>query len=145
MSKTIYVKIADKAISKKTTGRCGNQIAWVIKMNQFALFGTYESSDIYEELAKMRDAIHALNEELDGKDRDVSNPKAEKLIDEFLGSVDIVDEITGFVHEISIVGIFRLETCNNITVECKECKKILFEGTKKQARRLVIYCTDCSQ
>ena len=32
-----------------------------------------------------------------------------------------------------------------ITVTCVKCEKILFEGTKKQAKRLIIYCVECSQ
>ena len=32
-----------------------------------------------------------------------------------------------------------------ITVKCSECEKILFEGTEKQAKRLIIYCVECSQ
>lgn len=32
---------------------------------------------------------------------------------------------------------------NPIVVSCPKCGKILFEGTKRQARRLIIYCADC--
>jgi len=32
-----------------------------------------------------------------------------------------------------------------ITVKCAECEKILFKGTEKQAKRLIIYCVECSQ
>ena len=31
----------------------------------------------------------------------------------------------------------------HITVECPVCGKILFEGTEKEAKRLIIYCVDC--
>ncbi len=124
-------------------------------MDKFAILGTYEYgnrnnieviaiSDNYEELLKIIDAINIVNEKLEGKDRDISNNEIRCLINEGLSSVDIVDEITDFIHEINITGIFRLEDCNYITIECPKCKKILFEGTKKQAERLVIYCTDCS-
>lgn len=30
-----------------------------------------------------------------------------------------------------------------ITVRCAICNKELFSGTEKQAKRLIIYCTDC--
>ena len=36
----------------------------------------------------------------------------------------------------------RLED-KHITIECSACRKVLFEGTKKEAKRLIIYCTDC--
>ena len=29
-----------------------------------------------------------------------------------------------------------------ITVKCGKCDKVLFEGTEKQAKNLIIYCTD---
>ena len=31
-----------------------------------------------------------------------------------------------------------------ILVECSFCGKILFSGTKKEARHLILYCTDCA-
>ena len=31
-----------------------------------------------------------------------------------------------------------------ITVSCVKCGKTLFTGTEKQAKRLIIYCTDCA-
>jgi hypothetical protein len=31
-----------------------------------------------------------------------------------------------------------------ITVSCGKCRKKLFTGTEKQAKRLIIYCTDCA-
>jgi hypothetical protein len=30
-----------------------------------------------------------------------------------------------------------------ITISCGKCRKTLFSGTEKQAKRLIIYCTDC--
>jgi len=34
---------------------------------------------------------------------------------------------------------------HDIIVTCPKCKKILFEGKKREAKRLIIYCTDCSE
>ena len=31
-----------------------------------------------------------------------------------------------------------------ITVHCGKCNKVLFTGTEQQAKRLIIYCTDCA-
>ena len=31
-----------------------------------------------------------------------------------------------------------------ITVSCGQCNKTLFSGTEQQAKRLIIYCTDCA-
>ena len=31
-----------------------------------------------------------------------------------------------------------------ITVSCGQCNKTLFTGTEQQAKRLIIYCADCS-
>jgi len=31
-----------------------------------------------------------------------------------------------------------------ITVSCGQCRKVLFTGTKNQAKGLIIYCTDCA-
>ena len=31
-----------------------------------------------------------------------------------------------------------------ITVQCGICEKVLFSGTEQQAKRLIIYCTDCA-
>jgi hypothetical protein len=89
-------------------------------MQTYTLLGTYlygnrnnieviaMSADIHK-LRKIQDAITRINREFEGKDRSISNPKVEKIIEEDLSSVDIVEEATGFVHEIDITGIFRLE------------------------------------
>ena len=31
----------------------------------------------------------------------------------------------------------------HITIECSECRKVLFEGTEKEVKRRIIYCADC--
>jgi len=31
-----------------------------------------------------------------------------------------------------------------ILICCSDCGQVLFEGTKAQARRLIIYCTKCT-
>jgi hypothetical protein len=119
----------------------------------FALLGTYEygnrnnmeliaTSKDYEELAKLRNAIQKLNRKLEGKDREISSRKIRRLIDNKLASIDIMDEVTGFVHEIHIAGIFWMEEC--ITVNCGTCHKRLFAGPESEARHLIIYCTECA-
>jgi len=128
-----------------------------IKQIQYALLGTYKhgnrnnieviaTSDDCSALMNIRDAINAVNEKLEGKDRDILNVDVEKLIDNYLCSVDIVDEMTGFVYDITICGIFKIKEFDiPITITCPKCKKILFKGTEKQAKRLIIYCVECSQ
>ncbi|MFC1895649.1 hypothetical protein ACFL0Q_03160 [Thermodesulfobacteriota bacterium] len=129
----------------------------MVSIEPFALFGTYEygnrnnveviaSSEDYEELVKIRDAIKAVNEKLQDKDRDWNNADDDvrRLVDDSLSSIDMVDEITDFIHEIDILGIFRLEECNFLTIKCPKCRKILFEGTRKQAKRLAVYCDECA-
>lgn len=32
---------------------------------------------------------------------------------------------------------------DKVTVTCSHCGKLLFEGTEKEARGLIIYCEDC--
>jgi len=119
----------------------------------FALLGKYEygnrnnmeliaTSKDYEKLAKIWNAIKTLNRELEEKDRAISNPKIKRLIDSELGSTDMVDEVTGFVQEVRINGIFWFEEC--ITVNCATCHKLLFAGPESEARHLIIYCTECS-
>jgi len=34
---------------------------------------------------------------------------------------------------------------NIITIKCVNCGKILFKGTEKEARHLIIYCVDCAR
>jgi hypothetical protein len=36
-----------------------------------------------------------------------------------------------------------LEPDERITIECGVCRKVLFKGTQRQARGLIIYCVDC--
>lgn len=43
----------------------------------------------------------------------------------------------------------RVKCCEHlftdfITVSCGVCRKTLFTGTRKQAKGLIIYCTDCA-
>ena len=38
---------------------------------------------------------------------------------------------------------FIIEESEIITKECAKCGKLLFKGTKRDARRLIIYCVDC--
>lgn len=125
-------------------------------MERYALLGTYEqgdrnnieviaTSDGYGELMNIRDAINAVNEKLVGKDRDVPDAEVDRIIEEYLQPVDIAEELTGFIYDITILGIFEVKKVDpRITITCPECGKILFKGTEGVAKRLIIYCTECA-
>lgn len=127
----------------------------VIRTEQYALLGTYEhgnrnnieiiaTADDYGELVNIREVIKGINSQLIGKDRDAPNDEVDKLIEEYLASVDIVDEITGYVHDITVYGIFKIDEMDiRITKVCTKCGKVLFKGTESEARHLIIYCGDC--
>ena len=125
----------------------------MIKTKQYALLGTYgnrnnveviATADNYGELMDIRETIKGINSQLIGKDRDAPNDWVDKLIEEHLTSVDIVDEITGYVHDITIYGIFKIDEMDiRITKSCTKCGKILFKGTESEARGLIIYCAEC--
>ena len=123
-------------------------------MKQYALLGKYEygnrhnveviaTSDDCDELTKIWNAINLLNKELEGKDRELRNPKVEKLIEEKLSSVDIIDEGTEFVHEIRTIGLYKISGL--IEISCSTCGKVLYEGSEEGKRHLIIYCVDCAQ
>ena len=108
-------------------------------MKQYALLGTYNhgtrknievlaSLDDYHKLRTIWTLITIINRELEGKDRDLSHPKVTRLIDKQLSSIDSVDEDTGFVYEMRVIGIFTLDTF--VRVHCPTCKRLLFTGTK---------------
>jgi len=86
------------------------------------------TSDDYTRLRKIWTLITIINRELEGKDRDLSHPKVTRLIDKQLSSIDSVDEDTGFVYEMRVIGIFTLDTF--VRVHCPTCKRLLFTGTK---------------
>jgi hypothetical protein len=67
------------------------------------------------------DYNYPTNRELEGKDRDLPNPKVTRLIDKQLSSIDSVDEDTGFVYEIRVIGIFTLDTF--VRVHCPHLQK----------------------
>lgn len=124
-------------------------------MERYALLGTYENSsrnnveviataDNCGELMNIRETIKGVNSHLIGKDRDAPNDLVDKLIKENLSSVDIADEITGYVYDITVIGIFKIDEMDiHITKKCPECGKILFDGTESEAKGLIIYCADC--
>lgn len=37
-----------------------------------------------------------------------------------------------------------IEPDERITIECALCGKVLFRGTQRQARGLIIYCVECA-
>ena len=37
------------------------------------------------------------------------------------------------------------EEDEHVTLSCPECNKVLFKGNKNDAKRLIIYCTNCAQ
>ena len=123
-------------------------------MLRFALFVTYDTrnnvevinmSDSIEDLVKIEDAIDEINLHLKGNDRDEPDCKVKEIIDEHLSGIDIIDDTTGYVHEIDPVGIYELKQVDRIiTVMCAKCKKVLFEGSEKERDRIIIYCTDCA-
>ena len=86
-------------------------------MEKYALLGTYDTrnnieiiatSDTYWELVEIQDRICELNTLLAGKDRDEPGKDAVAIIEIHLPRIDIMDEITGYVHEITTHGIFGL-------------------------------------
>ena len=127
-------------------------------MNRYVLLGTYETDarmnieviaadDKIEWLKRIQSAIDKVNTYLSGKDRDEPCPKTLAAIERYLSEIDIIDNSTGFVHEINSIGIFELreiETDEQVTKKCAWCGKVLFEGTEKEAKGLIIYCTDCA-
>ena len=123
---------------------------------EFALLGTYEHadrnnieiiamSDDYEELVKIKEAIEIVNEKLIGIDRESPTDEVEKIIEERLDSVDIRDSVTGYVQDIHITGIFKIEEVGpKIIKKCANCGQVLFVGTEKEARHEIIYCCKCA-
>ena len=87
-------------------------------MDIYALLGTYDTrnnveiiaeSDEYWELVEIRDRIEELNTLLTGIDRYEPCKEATVIIEVHLPRIGIVDETTGYVHEITIYGIFKLQ------------------------------------
>lgn len=120
-------------------------------MEKYALLGTYKDStrsnieiialsNNRRELINIWNAIIALQKELEFSDRDLGEG-VQDIIDGPLASINIVDEDTNYVHEIEVSGVFEISGFN--TTMCNRCSKILFVGTDEEARRLIIYCTEC--
>jgi hypothetical protein len=123
-------------------------------MKQYALLGTYShgtrrnikilaTSGDYHELRKIRTLITIINRELEGKDGDLSNPKVTRLIDKQLSSIDSLDEDTGFVYEIRVIGIFILDTF--VRVHCPYLQKASLYRNQNHAELFVLYCPYCSK
>ena len=53
--------------------------------------------------------------------------------------VDMPFELIAFNSELG------REIDGHITINCHKCKKILFQGSEKEAKRQVIYCTACAK
>ena len=117
-------------------------------MEKYVLIGTYNNSernnmeiiaisDDYSELTNIAKSINSVNEKLAGKDRDISYPEVDRII-------DIVEEITGYIHDMSVLGIFELKQVQPDVIKiCGKCGKTLFEGTEKESKGLIIYCAEC--
>jgi hypothetical protein len=123
-------------------------------MKQYALLGTYNhgtrknievlaSSDDYHKLRTIWTLITIINRELEGKDRDLSNPKVTCLIDKELSSIDSVNEDAGFVYEIRVIGIFTLDTF--VRVHCPYLQKPSLYRNQNHAELFVLYCPYCSK
>jgi hypothetical protein len=59
------------------------------------------------------------------------------------------DYIDDYLDELDGEDFDKVRRCEHlftkfITVHCGTCEKVLFNGTEKQARHLIIYCTDCT-
>ena len=59
------------------------------------------------------------------------------------------DYIDDYLDELDREDFDKVRRCEHlftefITVKCVTCEKVLFSGTEKQARHLIIYCTDCT-
>jgi hypothetical protein len=127
----------------------------VVFVEKYSLLGTYDNgqrnnieiiatSDEYSELVDIRDSIKAVNEQLSEQERDVSDPEVNKIIENHLAAIDIVEEITGYIHDISVLGIFELKQVQPDVIKiCGKCGKTLFEGTEKESKGLIIYCAEC--
>jgi len=127
------------------------------KIENYALLGTYEygdrnnieviaTSDKPEKLKCIKKAINNVNTKLMGKDRDEPSKEVNNIIDEYLQEIDLVNNDIGFVNQINPIGIFKItEVDSEITINCHECNKILFQGSEKEAKGQIIYCTDCAQ
>ena len=123
---------------------------------EYALLGTYEHldrnnieiiamSNDYDELTKIKDATEIVNEKLIGIDRESPTDEVEKIIEISLDSVDIRDSVTGYVQDVNITGIFKIEEVEaKIIKKCADCGQVLFVGTEKEARHKIIYCPDCT-
>ena len=59
------------------------------------------------------------------------------------------DYINDYLEVLDSDNMDRVKRCellftDFITISCGKCRKTLFTGTEKQAKRLIIYCTDCA-
>jgi hypothetical protein len=64
-----------------------------------------------------------------------------------LPPLEIIPFDSAYGREIDYMPDGKLDECltnNGIIVTCPICNKILFNGTEREAKRLIIYCVDCS-
>lgn len=94
----------------------------VYKREPFVLIGTYQHrmnieiiamSDNPANLESISDAILELNSVLEGKDRNLSDPEVVRLIENQLCEINTVDDMTEFVYEIDVIGIFKMAPVSN--------------------------------
>ena len=94
-------------------------------IKRFALLGSYvygnrnhieiiASSEQYEQLVQIQEAITVVNEKLEHKDREwnLVGDEVQTLINDVLSCIDIMDEMTEYIHEIEVLGIFQMKECN---------------------------------
>ena len=58
---------------------------------------------------------------------------------------DFIDDYEGKIRLIDLEAVWSQADnfTQFVTVKCAQCGKILFDGTEREAKHLIIYCTDC--
>ena len=124
---------------------------------KYALLGTYQegmdrnnveiiaTSNDRDELINIWNAIETVNKKLQFTDREI-NIEIEELIEKKLEGIEITNseqyfDYATYVYEIKVIDIIEMKRFR--TTYCNKCGKILFVGTKAEAKGLCIYCDDC--
>lgn len=126
-------------------------------IQKYLLLGTYEdedhhnievlaTSDNKKELEKIWDNIDLLMQEVventvfrDETPTEISN----HLMDQ-LDMVYLRDDISGYIHNIKVIGIYEAKDVSIVEVYCKSCGKRLFRGTNQDKKGEIIYCEKCA-
>ena len=123
-------------------------------METYILLGTYENDDrnnveviaTSNNLANLNHIKNAINQ-INGKmlEKDYPTKEINNIINLYLLEIDLIDEVTGCINEINVLGIFEInEIDKQIIINCNTCKKNLFKGSENEAKGQIIYCTDCA-